>query len=274
MSLNEAVLSYNYKSIFKKELQKIYSNISLIHSMLQWQDQLNHEVNGSIKYLWTNNNSTNIMVAELERYVAERSSHIYIVNNCSSIGSWRMTYSSGYYLLLSSIGVLKSVYCDLTRTFGGNATGWTRVAELEVNNCPPGMRTETVSGNSTCVVSEDAAGCTQIVYSTFQIEYTHISGKIRGYLLNTMDGFDDNGGIRSDFPNNKLYSNYLDGVSVTSNGIHVWSFVAGCDCMSDKPKWFYKEIPPTTADISVRICRDQGRSDEDLALTELELYIQ
>ena len=50
------------------------------------------------------------------------------------------------------------LYCNLTRTFGGTSNGWKRVAELDVNNCPPGMRTETVSTSTTCKVSEGGAG--------------------------------------------------------------------------------------------------------------------
>ena len=121
-----------------------------------------------------------------------------------------------------------------------------------------------------------------------------------------MDGFKNVAliNLRPDIPSNNsnISSNYFDGVSINSNGLHVWAFAAGCDCMTGKPSfiredytcggregtfvhpleylwesqqcgtsstWFYKELPPTTADISVRVCRYQARSDEDLALTVL-----
>jgi len=39
--------------------------------------------------------------------------------------------------------------------------------------------------------------------------------------------------------------------------------------------WFYRNLLyPTATDIRVRICRDQHRGDEDLALATIELYIQ
>ena len=38
--------------------------------------------------------------------------------------------------------------------------------------------------------------------------------------------------------------------------------------------WFLKILTPTIADITVRICTDQGNGDRDIALTELELYNQ
>ena len=86
------------------------------------------------------------------------------------------------------------------------------------------------------------------------------------------------------FRNVSLNSNYLDGVSVSSNNEHVWSFAGGCLCDEDansnnlnKPifvgndctcnqsdylwrdkqqcgsdsSWFFKMLPPTTADKTV-----------------------
>ena len=126
--------------------------------------------------------------------------------------------------------------------------------------------------------------------------------------IGDLDGFSNGHGntFRSKYAN--LNSNYLDGVSVSSNNEHVRSFASGCLCDEDtaisnnnpnKPmfvgnnyicsdfkylwmsqqcgsysSWFFKILPPTTADITVRVCRDQASSEEDVALTELELYIQ
>ena len=105
-----------------------------------------------------------------------------------------------------------------------------------------------------------------------------------------------------------LKTNYLDGVSISTNGQHIWSFAAGCNCLNTNNKptiigqdytcagvesslsiynellWasqqcgrnstrFYKVLPPTTTYIKVRICRAQFRADEDLAINKLELYI-
>ena len=44
-------------------------------------------------------------------------------------------------------------------------------------------------------------------------------------------------------------------------------------CVSDNPPWFYKQLPqPTTDDIEMRVCRDE--SDENIAITEIEIYVQ
>ena len=124
-----------------------------------------------------------------------------------------------------------------------------------------------------------------------------------------MDGFNNADGNTFRLKDVILNSIYLDGVSVSFNNEHVWSFAAGCFCDEDtdnnnnnpnKPlfvgndytcssfrdmwvskqqcisdsSWFFKMLPNTTSNITVRVCRDQASSVEDTALTELELYIQ
>ena len=113
---------------------------------------------------------------------------------------------------------------------------------------------------------------------------------------------------------NNINNNYLDGISITintsTNRTHVWSFAAGAFSFTSLPSFvnndfacdlsppcdfqtlcgpllwksqqygrnvssLFKELPfPHVTDIEVRVCRDQGRSDEDLAITTLELYVQ
>ena len=235
--------------------------------------------------------------------------------SCSEIGrKLNFSNSSGYYVVWSA-GVLRSVYCDLTRTFGGASKGWMRVAELNINNCPPGMRTETVNTSTTCKVSENEAGCTEIYFPVYNISYTQVTGRIRAYQVDTLDGFETYApsSIRTgNIFTNTLDSNYLDGVSISTNSYHIWSFAGGCSCIDDLHKpdfigdyficngshhksltvpheeliwenqqcnensdWFYRtSLPSDATDIRVRICRDQARADEDIALTELEIYVR
>ena len=55
---------------------------------------------------------------------------------------------------------------------------------------------------------------------------------------------------------------------------------AGCgplnDCCSfNDPPWFYKQLPqPTTDSIEMRVCRDEGSSNEDIAIEMIEIYVQ
>ena len=232
----------------------------------------------------------------------------FYLSSCSAIARLNFSYASGNYIVRSSTGVLRSVYCDMNRTFGGNSTGWMRVAELDVNNCSPGLRHEITNSDNTCVVIEDNASCTEIIYPVYNLTYTQIAGQIRGYQVWSSDGFVSRSAIVRPIHFVDLKTNYLDGVSISTNGQHIWSFAAGCNCLNthNKPTiigqdytcdgveasesvynellwasqqcgknstWFYKVLPPTTTDIKVRICRDQFREDEDLAIKKLELYI-
>ena len=46
-------------------------------------------------------------------------------------------------------------------------------------------------------------------------------------------------------------------------------------CNFNNPPWFYKQLPqPTTDNIEMRVCCDQTRGDEDIAIEAFELYIQ
>ena len=234
----------------------------------------------------------------------------FYFSSCSDIARLNSFSASGHYKVRSSTGVLRSVYCVMNRTFGGNATGWMRVAKLDVNNCPPGLRHEITNSVNTCVVIEDNAGCTEIIYPVFNTQYTQVTGQIRGYQVKSSDGFERHGGIPRPIYFRNLDNNYLDGVGISTNETneHVWSFAAGCNCRNTNNKptiigqdytcggiprsiryvgilwasqqcgrnftWFYKVLSPQTSDIKVRICRDENRRNEDLALNTLELYIQ
>ena len=55
---------------------------------------------------------------------------------------------------------------------------------------------------------------------------------------------------------------------------------AGCGpqstcCSFNSPPWFYKQLPQTTTDdIEMRVCRDSGSANEDIAIEIVELYVQ
>ena len=91
---------------------------------------------------------------------------------------------------------------------------------------------------NTCVVIEDSAGCTEITYPVYNTQYTQITGQIRGYQVRSSDCFisvDDTSIPRpSNFTN--VNSNSLDGVRISTNGQHIWSFAAGCNCRNTKRK--------------------------------------
>jgi hypothetical protein len=55
---------------------------------------------------------------------------------------------------------------------------------------------------------------------------------------------------------------------------------AGCGagnacCTFNTPPWFYKQLShPTTDDIEMRVCTDDPRNTEDIAIEIIEIYIQ
>ena len=284
----------------RRIINEAFSNWSNLSRIVARQDDFNTAVNNFYNII--ENITYNLSLFEIE--VTE-----YHFSSCSQALSKDSSYLSGNYILRSSTGALRNVYCDMNNTFGGDSKGWMRVSKLDVNNCPPGLKALTSGTIKTCVVSDNNAGCTEIVYSTAKISYAKITGQIRGYQIGTLDGFRD---IRSQPRSMNISANYVDGISVTSNNEHVWTFAAGCDCNSMKPDtigsnyvcdepspscsagsfcsthlwesqkcgnpsspWFLRTLDrPTAASIKVRVCRDQDRQDEDLAISILELYVQ
>ena len=230
-------------------------------------------------------------------------------SSCADILFHNLSSSSGYYLVRSSTGQLTSVYCDMTRTCGNITGGWMRVAELDLDSCPTGLISQSFNGTRTCIRSEETPNCTSILYSSLNIQYSKICGRIRGYGVGSVDGFFG----RTAQHSMVVTDNYLDGISIAINTDHVWSFVAGrCDsCVIKKPSFidsdftcddnnpicsgemlcgsilwntnkcgkttpvFYKQLSNNiTTDINVKVCRNEARNNEDIAVTSIDLYIQ
>ena len=214
---------------------------------------------------------------------------------------------SGYYRVRASNGSAVSVYCDMTLSCDGVSGGWMRVTELDMKNsshqCPSGLMERNVSLNiRTCVRNETSGGCTSVELSTANIQYSRVCGRITAHQFNSVDGFN----------NDDINSHYLDGVSLThghgtsAGRQHIWSFAAirrnscsncrrnlrpssvGDDyfCGVANPMWctrsdeccttpyFLKTLPqPTTDDIEMRVCRNNFRSNEDIAIETVEIYV-
>ena len=58
----------------------------------------------------------------------------------------------------------------------------------------------------------------------------------------------------------------------------LWDGV-GCEhtstcCTFNNPPWFCKDLPqPTTNDIELRLCADEGRGEEDTPIEAIEMYV-
>ena len=300
----------------KEALQKYFDSFDYMNSTLDFlQQQLTNDSNSYqqnfsfFENIYGEIATLNSSVRNVANNLKNTLNPIISYNQtCAEIAKSSNGYSSGDYILKLSTEAIRTVYCDMTSTLGGSTTGWMRIAKLDVNNCPQGFNTTIRNSVNTCIRSESSAGCTEIHYSTHNVRYSNISGAVKALGSGRLEGFNNADGntIRSN--NVNLNSSYLDGVSVSSNSEHVWSFAAGCFCDEDtksnnnnpnKPlfvgndytcsifrdlwrsqqcgsdsSWIFKMLPTTTSDITVRVCRNQASSDEDIALTELELYIQ
>ena len=38
--------------------------------------------------------------------------------------------------------------------------------------------------------------------------------------------------------------------------------------------WFHRILPSTNTDIIIQVCQDQGLGDEEIAIAEIEIYVQ
>ena len=144
---------------------------------------LKHQLKKAItSFVRLQNSPTSILTSfdEMQRKVSPW--HDFYNSSCSDIAGLNLSYASGNYIVRSSTGVLRSVYCDMNRTFEGNSTGWMRIAELDVSNCLPELLRHQISNFiSTCIVAAENA---EIVYPVYNIKYTNITGQINGYIPN------------------------------------------------------------------------------------------
>ena len=296
VSALEAAESNSSSLQYKKRIQKYIDSYDYINSTL---DPLRHSII-ILNYSYQQNfsfleniyheiTSLNYSLQTVANNIRNDIHPISYNQTCPEIAKSCNDYYSGEYILKLSAEAIRTVYCDMTSTLGGSTSGWMRIAKLDVNNCPQGLNTTIHNSVNTCIRSDSGTGCTEIRYFTNNVRYSNISGAVRAFGLKRL----------ASFRNVSLNSNYLDGVSVSSDNEHVWSFAAGCLCGDNNPNkprfvgndytcdvkellctsqqcgshssWFFKTLLPTTADITVRVCtRDVG----DFALTQLELYIQ
>ena len=145
----------------------------------------------------------------------------------ASCGTLNSFLSSGNYWLRTSTGDPVNVYCNMDLSCN-NVTGWMRVADLDFSNrndsCPSHFTEGTLSGVRFCEQT-DGTGCSRTDFSTFDVPYSKVCGKVIGYQFGTTEAFSRSIVISS----LSLNSQYLDGISLTRGNLmdHIWSFAAG-----------------------------------------------
>ncbi len=182
------------------------------------------------------------------------------------------------------------------------------------HQCPSALRQRIDSGLRTCAPydSDSVTGTCSSVSYPFNgiIHYSKVCGKIRAYFENTLDGFnyrsiDDNyvDGVsltHGRTPRHHIWTfagkyecpcNHIPpfvGSDYFCDGRPIWSPIdpsnpiwdgencgSNTCCTLNNPPWFYRQLPqPTTDDIEMRVCRNQARADEDIAIEVVEIYVQ
>ena len=147
-------------------------------------------------------------------------------SSCAAILS---SLPSGFYYLRASNGSAVRVYCDMTLSCGGVTGGWARVVDVDFNDssnvCPSGFREDIDADIRTCITNSTSGGCYSIDFSTSDITYSSVCGKVIAYQLGTPEAFSRFIVISS----LGISSQYLDGISLTHGNPmqHVWSFAVG-----------------------------------------------
>ena len=134
---------------------------------------------------------------------------------------------SGYYWVMTSNGSAVRVYCDMTRSCGGVTGGWVRVAYLDKTDssqngiCPSGLKEEIFLLKHTCIRDDTSAGCSSVRFTTHDLNYSKVCGRITALTSGALDGF-----MRTN--DTDINGTYVDGVSLTYGAPrqHIWTFAA------------------------------------------------
>ena len=273
--------------VYLNESSSINSN-ELIHN-----NQSLHQYEELLKYAYSNISSFLKLIGQDEDYPASSCSHIYYLREYSS---------DGYYWIKSREGNSVQLYCrffSCSYSYFYTIPGEIRITKLNktgnFTQCFSGMKPYSVNASS-CVARSDSATCSHTIFSTHNIPYSRVCGFVRAYGVGTADGFSSS--------SYSINDNYVDGISLSygsfPNRKHIHTFTASTHsrCYSNKPsfvrnynclrvettgssfctrctKYFGADLGSLiTEDIEMRVCRDQSRSDEDVVIEDLEIYVQ
>ena len=143
---------------------------------------------------------------------------------------------SGYYDIMLANGSTASVYCNMEGCDGEG--GWTRVAYLNMSDpsqqCPTDFRLYDESGVRACGRrNSSVGGCNSVTFSTYDISYSQVCGRVLGYQYWSPDAISNihGDGIDPIASHNSIDAPYVDGVSITHGSphqhVHIWTLMAG-----------------------------------------------
>ena len=290
-------------------IQQLNTSIDMQLSTLNNQTQQLSDSNTMLQHQLTTlhnqtqllSDSNTMLQQQLDTALFAGQLSIYPAASCAALPP---SSPSGHYWISNSNDSPTLVYC--TMSCGTHTGGWMRVGFLNMTNsshlCPSGFMKRNESPNiRTCVRKKQSGGCTKVELSRANTRYTRACGRITAYQVGSVDGF----------THNNINSVYVDGISLThgtsAGRQHIWSFAAirsssRSNCRRNlqassvgddyfygvaNPMWctgsdgccttpyFLKTLPqPTTDDIEMRVCRNERRDNEDIAIETVEIYVQ
>ena len=176
------------------------------------------------------NSSLGVILDKMEllqqQMIIPGNTQIYPAASCADILNRNASSPSGYYWITSR-GIPRRQYCDMTLSCGGVTGGWLRVVELDMMNsshqCPSGLRQRTDSGKRRCAINSNSDTCSSVTFPIKSSGYSKVCGKIIAYQVGSTDGFST-----YDNRNPGINGNYVDGVSLTHGNPrhHIWTFAA------------------------------------------------
>ena len=124
---------------------------------------------------------------------------------------------NGYYFVSNGpYQPVHRVYCVMERTLCGETGGWVRTAYIDMTDssemCPSKLleykrtnRTQRACGKPVTV------GNYEITFPSYNITYSKVCGRVRGYQVGSPDAFHHN----------------QDGINIIRGTTHLWSYIAG-----------------------------------------------
>jgi len=134
---------------------------------------------------------------------------------------------SGYYWLQSSNhSTNHKVYCDMDNEHCGSK-GWTKIALVDMSGgaktCPGNLRP--ISSPKRTCKGLTTRGCASAKFSTYDISYNQMCGRLRGYQFGCTNAF---GPYVNDPGNADLV---IDGVLISHGKTqkHIWAYAVGAE---------------------------------------------
>ena len=198
------------------ELSKSFSNLVETVSLQREEiNRLSSKVDNMSKLLY----SLLDVVAEQEAVPGTHS-----LSSCEKIKAFMPASTSGYYNITDSSGQNHHVYCKMEEMCGSDS-GWTRVAFLNMSDpqaeCPNGFRRYERNGVRACGRPVSPSGsCVSTTYSSYNINYSRVCGRLVGYQFGSTDGAQYTGA-------NEVACD--DSITLTHGNPrkHIWSLLSG-----------------------------------------------